>query len=88
MNTYAEKFIAQDSLTELDLCFPFYDEDSNESNEVLLSSKVHSDVPSLAIDNLITVLNELKEKGAERIYITTHEDHQGYFFYGVNLIKL
>ena len=27
----------------------------------------------------------MKEKGANRIYIQTHVDHQGYDFYGVNL---
>jgi hypothetical protein len=88
METFAEKFIAEIAMTELDLDWPFYNSENNLCNEVLTSSKVQCDVPSISLDNLELLIMKLKAAGAKRVYISTHEDHQGYHFYGVELIKI
>jgi uncharacterized protein related to proFAR isomerase len=40
------------------------------------------------IDNVLEIVNSLKESGANRIYIADHCDHHGYYFYGVKLIEI
>lgn len=95
MKTYVEKFIAEESRTELDLQFPYYSDTEKDengdtvSNEVLYApelrnSYVNIDV-SMDIDEVVNILNSLKQKGAERVYIAEHLDHHGYYFYGVKL---
>jgi hypothetical protein len=89
MKTFVEKFIAVNSRTELDLEYPNYD-DSDEKNDVMIPhSKLDFAVaPSIDIDDVIKILTELKEKGANRVYIADHSDHSGYYFYGVQLREI
>mgnify|MGYP006928717531 CR=1 FL=1 len=47
-----------------------------------------TEAPSMDIDETIKILTELKEKGANRIYIADHCDHHGYYFYGVQLREI
>lgn len=88
MKTYAEKFIADVALTELDMDWPFYDGDTR--NEVLIpkSSLGFAESPSIHINRLIELLESMKEAGADRVYIHDHCDHHGYYFYGVKLVEL
>jgi hypothetical protein len=90
MDTYVEKFITHESFDELDIQWPFYSYDITEEdrNEVLVSSKVDNEVPSIGIETLMELLIKFQKSGADRIYITTNCDHQGYDFYGVQLLKL
>jgi hypothetical protein len=95
MKTYVEKFIAEESRTELDLQFPYYsdtekDEDGDTVRNVVIyapeleDSYVSTDV-SMDIDEVIGILNSLKQRGANRVYISDHCDHHGYYFYGVHM---
>lgn len=89
MKTFVEKFIAVESRTELDLEYPnyYYGE---ERNEVMIphNKLKFAEAPSMDIDETIKILIELKEKGADRIYIADHCDHRGYYFYGVQLREI
>lgn len=90
MKTYAEKLIDSKSKTELDLDFPHYGE-NDERNEVMVPHRCISlsvDTPSMDIDDAINILEELKKKGSNRVYIMNHCDHRGYYFFGVKLIEL
>lgn len=88
MKTFVEKFIAVESRTELDLDYPNYE--GEERNEVMIPhNKLNfAEAPSMDIDEAIKILTELKEKGANRIYIADHCDHHGYYFYGVQLLEI
>jgi hypothetical protein len=88
MKTYVEKFIAKKSKTDLDLEHPNYAGD--ERNEVMipLNKLEYTEAPSIDIDEVISMLNKLKELGANRVYIADHSDHHGYYFYGVKLIEI
>lgn len=93
MRTFVEKFIAKEMKTELDLEYPFYDreiEDEEERNEVLTptSRLPFVEAPSMDIGEVIRILTDLKEKGANRVYIADHCDHHVYYFYGVNLMEI
>ena len=86
MKNYREKFIVQESRTEIDLEPPFYDGDErNEIDTVWDELKYVDGVPSMELDELIGILQNMKRRGADRVYIATHEDHHGYYFYGVKL---
>ena len=88
MKTFAEKFIHGINRTALDLEPPFYDGDVR--NEVMIPQHKlrFVEAPSMDIDEVIKILNELKEKGADRVYIADHCDHHGYYFYGVKLTEI
>ncbi len=90
MRTFVEKFIDKEELTELDCEFPFYDKNTEDRNEVLIphSHLSFAQCPSVDIDRVITILNNLKEKGANRVYLADHVDHQGYYVYGTKLIEI
>jgi len=92
MKKFEETFIKRIDHTELDLDFPFYDNlEDEEGNNVIIPHKklTYVDyVPSIDIDVVIKTLNDLKEAGSNRIYIATHEDHHGYYFYGVQLNEI
>ena len=49
---------------------------------------VESSIPSIDIDTVIKTLQNLKESGADRVYIATHCDHNGYYFNGVKLKEI
>ena len=88
MKTFVEKFIAVESRTELDLDYPNYE--AEERNEVMIPhNKLNfAEAPSIDIDEVIKILIDLKEKGANRCYIADHCDHHGYYFYGVQLLEI
>jgi hypothetical protein len=86
--TFAERLVETVDKTELDCDFPFYTGENGERNEVLSPSLPFVEVPSLPIDEVIAVLQQLKDKGANRVYIADHVDHHGYYFYGTKLQQL
>jgi len=88
MKTFVEKFIAVESRTELDLEYPNYE--GEVSNEVMTphNKLEYVEAPSMDIDDVINILNELKKRGSNRIYIADHCDHHGYYFYGVELKEI
>ena len=88
MRTFVEKFIAVEDRTELDLEHPNYEGD--DRNEVMIPYNKLSfvEAPSIGIDEVIGILNRLKEQGADRVYIADHCDHHGYYFYGVKLSEI
>jgi hypothetical protein len=88
MKTFAEKLIQKISKTELDLKYPYYE--NGVPNEVLTphNSLAFVEAPSIDIDEAIQILQELKEKGSNRVYIADNPDAEGYYFYGVKLIEL
>ena len=88
MKTFVEKLIDCKTRTELDLEYPHYDGD--DRNEVMIPYNKLSfvEAPSLDIDEAIKIITELKEKGANRVYIADHCDHHGYYFYGVKLVEI
>ncbi len=88
MKTFVEKLIAEESRTDLDLDYPHYE--GEVKNEVMIPHSMLSftEVPSLDIDEAIKILIGFKEKGANRVYIAEHCDHNGYYFYGVKLMEI
>ena len=88
MKTFAEKFIAVAKNLNLDLKYPNYEDKIN--NEVMIPHNKlnYVEVPSMDIDDVINILNELKKRGSNRIYIADHCDHHGYYFYGVELKEI
>lgn len=90
MKNYREKFIVEESRTEIDLEPPFYDGDERNEVEVPWNQLDYVDdgVPSMELDELIGILQGIKRRGADRVYIATHEDHHGYYFYGVKLEEI
>ena len=89
MKIYREKFIVQESRTDIDLDPPFYDGDErNEIDTIWKELKYVDGVPSMELDELIGILQNMKRRGADRVYIATHEDHRGYYFYGVKLEEI
>lgn len=88
MEKFKESLIEEISHTELDLQYPFYSEDERNDIDTSGMPNVWSDTVSIDIETVINSLNELKEKGANRVYIVAHEDHIGYYFTGVKLEKV
>lgn len=88
MKTFVEKFIAVKSRTELDLDYPNYD--GEERNEVMIPSNKLDfvEAPSMDINEAIKILQEMKKKGANRIYFADHCDRRGYYFYGTQLKEI
>jgi hypothetical protein len=89
MKTFVEKLVAAEERTELDLEYPYYDKLGNR-NEVMVPYSVLNfvEAPPIDLDDAIKILTELKEKGADRVYIADHCDHHGYYFYGVKLLEI
>lgn len=90
---YKEIFVGEVSKTELDLEPPYWVETEDGQADVrvdvvlapeISNSYVDTDV-SMEIDEVISILERLKAKGADRVYIADHCDHHGYYFYGVRL---
>jgi len=91
MKTYVEKLIKEKSVTELDLRFPFYDEEYPENrNEIMVPSNQlgFTEAPSMSINEAIKILKDLKDLGANRVYFAAHSDHHGYYFYGTKLMEI
>ena len=89
MKRYKEKFVKEISRTEIDLDHPFYENGGDDKNEVeTIDCDFVEGVPSIGIDEVINILNDLKNSGADRVYIAEHCDHHGYYFYGVKLNQI
>lgn len=91
MKKFKETFVAKECRTEIDLDPPFYEHDAEEPNEVLPAEGldyVEWGIPSIEINEAIGFLQSFKQKGANRVYFTAHEDHHGYYFYGVKLEEI
>ncbi len=75
---------------EIDLDYPFYNNGDLEPNEIDTSEMpdIWCDTESIDINVVINSLMDLKEKGANRVYIVAHEDHHGYIFTGVKLEEI
>ena len=86
MKKFKETLVKKISKTEIDLDSPFYTGDERNEVEVITDNITYS--PSMDIDEAINILNELKKSGSNRVYIADHEDHHGYYFYGVKLTEL
>jgi len=88
LKTFVEKFITEESRTELDLDYPNYEGDVH--NEVMIPhSKLDwAEAPSMDIDEAIKIISNMKEKGANRVYFSAHSDHHGYYFYGTQLKEI
>lgn len=86
---YKEVFIYEESITDLDGQFPFYNPGSDEPNGVMMLNDLRfdDDVPAVSITDLRNILTKLEEKGAERVYIATHCDHRGYYFTGIKIVE-
>ena len=85
MKTFQEEFIVEESKTDLDLGFPYYEGDN--SNKVIIPDLYLNglEIPSMDLDEAILILEAMKAKGANRVYFSPHIDHQGYYFYGTKL---
>ena len=88
MKTFVEKFIAVAKNLNLDLKYPNYEDKINIEVMIPHNKLNYVEVPSMDIDDVINILNELKEKGSNRVYIADHCDHHGYYFYGVQLKEI
>lgn len=83
---YKEEFVAQIENINLDLKHPYYDlEDNPNDVEIPRNQLDYANVPSIEIKELESIINQLKENGADRVYIASHVNHRGYYFYGVKL---
>lgn len=83
-----EKLVYEKSLTELDLQWPYCDnDDPEERNEINTPWKemTWAEVPGINLNDLTQILSEAAAAGANRMYIGTSTDHHGYYFYGVKL---
>lgn len=86
MKKYVEEYVKKEELTDLDLEYPYYDKEGNANEVASLGYSISSTVPSIDIVHVITILEDLKDAGATRVYIREHCDHVGYEFHGVKLI--
>lgn len=87
MTKFKEKLINVNYHEELDFLHPFYNDETEEFNEIDDSEmpSIWSDTVSMDIDEAINTLKQLKEEGANRVYIVAHTDHVGYIYTGVKL---
>ena len=88
------KFVKDIDLSELDLVnqWELFGEDTNHDDydyEVITESKrgngYYDESDELKIDDAISALNALKEKGANYVQIVAHVDHHGYEMYGLEM---
>lgn len=86
MKRYKETVIEEVEYSELDLESPFYD--GEEENVVVVADNIWAEVPSIDLDVAIKTLIDLKEKGANRLYMYAHVDHIGYIFTGIKLEEI
>lgn len=83
--SYREVLVDEVSVTDLDMEEPFHSPDEEEPNDVETAEEVWSETVSMPIDQAVKILQELRDKGADRVYLYTHSDHHGYYFTGVKL---
>ena len=88
MKRFIEEIVGVEVREDLDLNYPFYGD--NDDNEVIIpfNELEFVEAPSIDIDEVISILNKLKNNGANRVYIADHADHHGYYFYGVELKEI
>ena len=92
MRRFTETFVIQSEKSDLDINYPYFgpevDSDGDEHvNNVSICHNVAGEVPPITIDEVIEIMMEFKAKGANKVYIETHADHQGYIFSGVKLTE-
>lgn len=88
---FKEILKGQREATELDLQYPFYENDeADEPNEIEYSQDMRydSETPSMEIIEVIKIMMNLQAHGADRVYMVPHSDHNGYYFYGVELKEI
>ena len=88
MKKYKEELIDTIKITDIDLESPFYEDNSEEPNEIEYDENISSDTVSISIEDLRGFLNYLDAKNANRIYINVDTDHHGYQFIGVNFKEI
>lgn len=84
---FKESFIKSVSSYDLDLEYPYFDDEDNitfESDDTLR----YLDGFPIMIDEAIMHLQKLKELGCNRVCVETDVDHIGYSFYGVKLEEI
>lgn len=60
-----------------------------EKEELLADHKVcEYELDSMLIEDVVEILNRLKESGAERVCFGTHADHGSYFFLGTKRVEI
>jgi len=81
---YTEVLVGKFDITDIDLEYYYPNNDDNRVE--IHSPNNYNDIPPPRIDELIEKLTTLKNKGAERVYIDSHIDHHGFYFYGIKLM--
>ena len=82
MKKYKEKLIERIEFSELDFEEPHWSEGEEDANDIEYLDAVETETTSINIDLAISTLKNLKEKGADSVYIYQHVDHIGYIFTG------
>lgn len=78
-----EILIDTKAIQDLDMEYPYYDGDI--PTEISKDEEIDTEGCSIGIEQLQSILDELKSKGANRIYITSDFDRHGYIFCGVQV---
>lgn len=87
---FTNKFIDKkylESNPEEDNGFDYENHDDYEEIKIGISDSNYSDAGLVKIDELITILQELKDKGANYVACDWHCDHQELEVYGFNYRK-
>ena len=92
IDKFREEFISRVAKHEIDLGFPYFNDD-HEMNVIEKTEEVKNNTrfvtdASLDIDEVIDILMEMKNKGANRLYIEEESPDQGYIFCGTKLNKI
>ena len=89
MAKYKEIFLQTIEIDELDLNFPYWNEEMTKENEVVhMNNPVLSESPAIHIDDLKNIIKTSESLGATHIYISDHCDHHGYEFDAVKYENL
>ena len=89
MKQFKETLIEEVGVSDLDLEYPFYDKDGEgEPNDVETAEDVWSETVSMDINKAISILEDLKKKGSQMVYIYAHSDHNAYIFTGVKVEEI
>ena len=88
MSKYKEIIVNKAVFTDLDLEFPFYDENDNRNDVDTVHAHFSDTTVSMDINLLIKTLHDMKEKGTERVYIAQHSDHFGYYITGIKIEEI
>jgi hypothetical protein len=89
-NIYVTKtLIGNDNQSELDIVlydgFGFSYDTHDQFNEIEKGKGYYADATPIKIDDMIKILQSLKEKGATHVQLEDHCDHQGYDISGFEI---